>query len=225
MRRVTGVFIVLAAVAWCQPESLIITGRFADAYHQAVAIQTAESQALAAQAASYQAVYLSVDAEEKGRWLERAVVAAEQAMELDSTMVGGHFELARAVGQQAVFRGIVENLGTAKMVRELFDTCLELDPDLMEVKVALGQWHLELSQRGVGSLYGAKRELALPLIAEGVRAEPERIDFRVEYATALLRTGDVAGARDHLEIALGLPVRTAVDVFEQERARRLIAGL
>jgi hypothetical protein len=218
-------FIVLAAVAWCQPMDLISTGQFADAYHQAVAIDTAESQTLAARAASYQAIYLSPDADEEGRWLERAVEAAERSLELDSSVVGGHFELARAVGQQAVFKGIVENLGTAKVVRELFDKCLELDPNLTDAKVALGQWHLELSRRGVGPFYGAKRELALPLITEGVQAEPTRIDFRVEYATALLRTGDAVGARDQLEIALGLPVRTAVDGFEQKRARQLFAEL
>ncbi len=211
-----------AAAALADVPALIAQGDFAPAYERAAGSDSAADLVLAARAAAYQAVYREADPAAKQAWLERAAAAASSAVELDPGSAAAYMEVARAEGLLAQFRGVLANLDTAPRLRKLFDTVLELEPEDPDALAALAQWHLELAERGVAWLYGGDRRQVDPLFARALAAAPERVNLRVEYATALRRLGRPEDAREQLEAALALPAPTAVDRFEQDRARRLL---
>lgn len=207
-----------------QARELITQGEFAAAYDEAVAQEDVPSQLLAARAANLQAYYQESEQERRELWLKRAIEAAEQAMLLEPERAQAYFELARAKGVLATYRGVLQNLNTAPRLEELFLKTLELDPEHADALIALAQWHLELSERGVAWLYGADRQRVVPLFQQALALEPRQINLRVEYATALKRLDDKEAALEQLERALSLPANTAVDKFERARARQLLRG-
>lgn len=208
------------------PERLAAEGAYEAAYAAARELDTAPMLVLAARAATDQVVYALVPAgaslDEQLPWLRRAVDAAERAAERDPNAPQAWVQLARARGEIARRTGVLRNLDTAPALKALFDRALGLDPQEPDALVGLAMWHLELVQHGVGWLYGAKREAILPLLERGVAAAPDRINLRVEYATALRALGFEEAARAQLEIALALPVLRASDAVEQGRARSML---
>lgn len=197
-------------------------GDFASAYHEAVEVDTVTAQLLASRAAADQAVYLESAAAVATDWLRLAEAAASRALELEPRgpqAAAATMALARATGEAALYRGALSNTRLPGELRTLFERALELDPDNADALVAYGAWHLELTERGVGWLYGAARDRVLPLMERGVAAAPEQLNLRIEYAIALRALGREAEAREQLELALALPAPTAADRHEQARAR------
>ncbi|AEB10852.1 tetratricopeptide repeat protein [Marinithermus hydrothermalis] len=225
MRKVVFILGILCGLVWAQPKALIAEGRFQEAYAQALEANTAKSLALAAQAASFQAIYLAENDAEREMWFSRAEQAARRAIELDPNYAEGYFELGRALGRLAQYRGILQSLFLASEVRNVLNKTLELDPQHAGARTALALWNLELAQRGVGFLYGARMDRVIPLFEEAIALEPEVIIHRVEYAEALSRMNRTEQARAQLEAALSLPAQSARDRFDQERARRMLAEL
>lgn len=218
----------LAGVAAARsPAELRDAGEFAAAYEAASGAGGADALTLAAQAATDQVVYVLAPSgapqEEQRAWLEKALAAARTAVDLAPDSPDALMQYARARGELARRSGVLQNLDVAPELRRTFDAVLELRPDDPDALVALGMWHLELVQAGVGWLYGGRRDQVLPLVARGVEAAPERVNLRVEYAVALNALGQLEAAMEQLRVAVELPAPTAVDRAEQERARRLLA--
>jgi len=204
-----------------------VAGDFVAAYELSSPVDTAASQLLAARAAADQAVYVETDSELAQEWLRRSETSAARAIELapaGPTAGAANMALARAKGESALYRGALSNTRVPGELRALFERALELDHDNADALVALAAWHLELTERGVGWLYGASRDQVLPLMARGVAAAPEQVNLRVEYAVALKALGSEEEAREQLGIAMALPATTAADEYEQDRARGLLAG-
>lgn len=203
-----------------------IAGDFEAAYAQAVAQDTAAAQLLASRAAADQAVYRSLDDQAAlRRWLDLAGAAARRAIELEPDgpyAASAHLAWARARGETARHSGALSNLTVADELRQAFEAALALQPEAGDALLAYGMWHLELTERGVGWLYGGRRDQVLPLVERGVALEPGRIDLRVEYAVALRTLGMEEQAQEQLLAALALPAATAADGFEQERARAML---
>lgn len=202
---------------------LIDEGKLQEAYTEALKLGNA-GYVLAAKAASYYAAYQAGD-KEKGSWYDRAEEAAKKAIQADPNDPDAYFELARAHGRLAQFRGILESLNLASSVRDNLNKALKLNPNHAGAKVALALWHLELTQKGVGWLYGANIGQVVPLFEEAIKLEPQTIIHRVEYATALARMNRKAEAIKQLEFALSLPARTYADQKDQERARKQLEEL
>ncbi len=224
-RRLLVALAVLAASsgAAAQPAELLYEqGAFDAAYEAAVHVPSATTLLLAARAAIDHAVYRLAPSgaplEEQVAWLRRGLAAADRAAELDPTSAPAVVQQARARGEIARRTGVLRNLDVAPQLRELFERALTLDPDDADALVGLAMWHLELVERGVAWLYGGDRNEILPLLERGVAAAPEQLNLRVEYATALRALGQEEAAREQLQIALALPIRSATDVFERERA-------
>ncbi|MBX3143440.1 MAG: hypothetical protein KF813_06775 [Trueperaceae bacterium] len=201
------------------------SGSFAAAYQEAVEVDSVAAKLLAARAAADQAVYLETDAAQALAWLAKSEAAAAAAVALDPNgplAAMATMALARAKGEAARHRGLLENTRLPGEMRELFERVLALDPDNADALIAFGAWHLELTERGVGWLYGGRKDQVLPLFERGVAAAPEQLNLRVEYAVALQTLGRAAEAEEQLRIALALPAVTAADRLEQSRARRLL---
>lgn len=204
---------------------LFEAGAFVAAYEQAINLETGAEQILASRAASAQGLYVAASADELMAWLGRAQVAAERATRIVPEDPEAWLELARARGEMALRTDIWQNLDVASRLREMIDRALALDPDNPNALVALGMWHLGLTERGVGWMFGARRDDVLDLVSRGVQLAPRAIELRIEYAKALHALGAPASAREQLDVALALPARTAVDRHLQEVAARLLADI
>ncbi len=218
MRRLAA-FLVLFSLALANPAALLAEGAFKEAYAEAL---KGEQYVLAARAASFYALYQAKERKEKEAWFSRAEKAAKEAIQKDPNDPEGYFELARALGRLAQYRGILQSLSLASAVRDNLKKALALKPDYAGALVALALWHLELSQKGVGWLYGARIGEVVPLFEKAIRLEPNEIIHRVEYANALIRMGKKKAALAQLQVALSLEPKDARDRYEQERAQRLL---
>lgn len=212
-----------AALAATDVQQDIADGRYVAAYEAANAVDTASSRVLAATAASDYAVYGQASESEQVAWLRRARDAAKSAVELDPGNAEAYVQLARAKGEIARRAGLFESLNVVNDLHDLFKHALAIDPDNPDALVGLAMWNLELTQHGVGWLFGAKKADILPLLEKGIAAAPAQVNLRVEYATALRALGDEKAATAQLEKALSLPARTAADRVEQQRASAMLA--
>lgn len=206
------------------PQEALTAGHYAQAYRQSLAVGTAASQVLAATAASDEAVYGGGSASQQLAWLGRARRAAERATKLDPSNAEAYVQLARARGEIARRAGVLQSLNVVGQLKDLFHRALSIDPHNADALVGLALWNLELTQHGVGWLYGADKKKVLPLLRQGVAAAPMQINLRVEYASALRTLGRRQAADEQLRKALRLPASNAVDRAEQARARALLAG-
>jgi hypothetical protein len=221
-----------AAAAGLSAEELWIAGDFAAAWEAAEGTESVTAQLLAARAATDHAVHVLAPggasfAEQTG-WLERAILAAEQALSLGAEAdeaAAAWLALARANGEQARQALNLSSLAVAGELKGMFERALALAPDDPDVLAGLAMWHLELVQRGVGWLYGGQRSQVEPLLQRSIGLAPARINLRVEYATALLALDQAERAREQLEIVLQLEAVNAVEQFEQERARAMLQSI
>jgi len=213
---------LVVGLVWAGPAELIDVGNFKDAYHEALALNSAEGFALAAKAASFYAGFKAVGSKEKEEWYSKAEAAAKKAIGLDPDYPEGYFELARAQGRLAQYRGILSSLGLASSVRDNLNKVLKLKPDHDGAMVALAIWNLELAQKGVGWMYGASIKKVVPLFEKAISINPTSIAHRLEYGNALVRMKKLDKARAQLQKALELPARTYVDRKNQEMARELL---
>jgi len=215
-------FAVLLTLALAGPAELLAKGEFAAAYESAA---KAGDWVLAARAASYYAMYQAKDDRSRSEWFQKAEKAAKRAIQEDPENPEAYFELARALGRLAQYRGILQSLSLAAGVRDNLKKALELKPDYASAMVALALWHLELSQKGVGWLYGADAGQVIPLFERAIALEPDRIIHRYEYARALYRLGKKREALKQLEAALSLSPQDARDTYVQEEAQAFLEKL
>jgi len=214
--------LVLGSLALAGAAELLAEGRFDQAYEAALA---EGDYVLAARAASYYAMYQAEGRREKEAWFQRAREAAERAIAEDPKNPEAYFELARALGRLAQYRGVLESLSLAQAVRENLERALELRPDYASALVALAVWNLELAKKGVGWLYGASTKRVLPLFERALELEPQGIIHRYEYARALLRLGRKEEAKRELRALLTLPPKDARDRYVLEEAQNLLEEL
>lgn len=194
-------------------------GRFAQAYEQGLKLGGVSGWVLAARAANFYASYQARGDSEIMTWFEQAEEAANKALQANPRSAEAHFELARAYGGQLAKRNLLTKASLAGSMRDQLGEALRLKPDMVEAKVALAIWHLEVAESGLGWLYGADVNRVRPLFEEALRADPNSITTRNYYALALERLGDSAAARAQLEKALALTPRDAVERYEQGYAR------
>jgi len=145
---------------------------------------------------------------------------ARQAIELDPESADAHFELARALGRLAQFRGILESINLASDVKRELELTLELDPNYDAAMHALALWHLE-----VPWIAGGRTGEIRPLFEQAIAIAPDAITHYVDYGDALIRLDDKEAARVQLEAALAIPATTFGEQEDHETARSLLEGL
>ena len=150
---------------------------------------------------------------------DAAVTAAREAVELVPDDLEAHMALVRAWGRLAQYRGVLESLNLATLMKEELDLMLERDPEHDGALHALALWHLN-----VPWVFGGRSEQTRGLFDQAIAVEPTVL-HHLEYGEALITLGDPAAARAQFEAALGLPARTAADRFEQGRAQELLGTL
>lgn len=181
----------------------------------------ARAHLLLARAAVYAAGELPADADaEREALFQRAADAAERATRLAPDDPDAHFEVARALGRLAQYRGVLQSLNLASRVSNALDRTLELDPDHAAAWHARGLFHHD-----VPWIAGGRGGLVIPSFTRAIEIEPSVISHRLAFAQVLVDRGDAAAARAQLEVAVTLRARTYLDRQDLEAVRALLAEL
>jgi tetratricopeptide (TPR) repeat protein len=163
-------------------------------------------------------------------YYERAETAAEHAIALDSTEAEGHFQLARALGKIALFKGVFKSIGLAKRVKQEAEITLELNPNHDGAYHILGRWNREVAQKpkflrvpmGLGS---ANKDVGLEMLKKAVELRPNFIHHHLEYGISLLDKKRKDEARQQFQICLELVAHGPLDAKYQEEAKEYLAKL
>ncbi|MBB6100056.1 tetratricopeptide (TPR) repeat protein [Deinobacterium chartae] len=195
-------------------------GDAAEATKIALELNTAESLALAARATTLGANLLP--ASQREAQYEKAADYARKAIALDDKNADAHFELARALGRLAQFKGVLQSLGLSGEVKSNLDRAIALDPKLAGAYVALGLWHAN-----VPFIAGGRSDQVTPMFAKAITLEPNVIIHRLEYANALMTLSkrNRENAVKQLERAVKLQPRDFWEQKDLENAKKLLASL
>ena len=205
-------------------EALMDQGKFQEAFEAGNRSNNAAGFILGARSAAYYAGYQATD-NQKADWFSRAETLARRAIQADSDNPAAYFELARAQGRLAQYKGILDSLNLAQSIKEALDKTLKLNPRHAGAKGALALWNYNLVSKNVGWLYGANGNSVVPLFQEAIALEPQTIIHRVEFAGVLAAQNRKDEARRQYEAALAIAPKTAADRLDLERAKRELAAL
>jgi tetratricopeptide (TPR) repeat protein len=158
--------------------------------------------------------------DEREALYEAAVADAERAVELDPDEAEAHFELARALGRTAQFRGVLQSLNLAARMSDALDRAIELDPEHAGAWHARALWHAE-----VPWFAGGRGGLVEPSFERAIEIEPDVIGHRVAYAEVLIDREAYDRAAEQLDAALGLAPSTYLDGEDLAKAEALQARL
>ncbi|MFL5500848.1 MAG: hypothetical protein ACJ79Q_06395 [Gemmatimonadaceae bacterium] len=129
----------------------------------------------------------------------------------------GHFNLARALGKNALTQSAKSRIKYAKDIRNQALECLKIDPKHAGCLHVMGMWNAEVMRLNGFTRMLAKNFLggqifdsanwseAKRYMEESVAAEPDRIVHHVDLAGVYRDTGDKAKARAEWQAAMKLP--------------------
>jgi uncharacterized protein (TIGR02996 family) len=191
------------------------------AFETAIAADADDARAhlLLARAAVYAAAELPADADaERETLFARAADMAARATDLAPEEPDAHFEVARALGRLAQYRGVLQSLNLAARVERALERTLALDPEHAAAWHARGLFHHD-----VPWIAGGRRGSVAPSFERAIALEPDEITHRLAFAQVLVERDDVAGAIAQLEVAVALSASTYLDRKDLEAARVLLA--
>jgi len=144
----------------------------------------------------------------------------EEAVELAPDDPGTHFEVARALGRAAQYRGVLASLNLAARVADALDLVLEMDPD------HAAAWHAHaLYHHEVPWIAGGRAGRVVPSFERAIELEPDEISHRVGLAGVLIDREAYDEAARQLDVALSLTPRTYLDERDLAEARALVDRL
>lgn len=153
-----------------------------------------------------------------------------RALELNGADADAHFQLARAQGKIALFKGIFKSASLAKQVRKEAERALELDSLHDGAWHILGRWHREVGKKtkilripmGLGA---ANKKDALAFMKRAVELNPEYVNHHLEMGITYLRLKDKDAARIEFERALELPSQRPLDEKYKSEAKKYLAEM
>ena len=159
------------------------------------------------------------DKEKRGLYFRNAELYARRAVEANPGDAEGHFNLARALGKNALSQGPKARIKYAGDVRTQALECLKINPRHAGCLHVMGMWNAEVMRLSGftrmmaknflgGKIFGtANWAEARRYMEESVAAEPDRIVHHVDLAGVYKDIGEKAKARAEYEAAMKLPNR------------------
>jgi len=159
------------------------------------------------------------DDEKRDAYFKTAEADARKAVEVNPGDAEGHFNLARALGKNALSQGPRARIKYAKDVRTEALECLRINPKQAGCLHVMGMWNAEVMRLNGFTRMLAKNFLggkifdsaswaeAKRYMEESVAAEPDRIVHHVDLAGVYRDTGDKEKARAEWQAAMRLPNR------------------
>jgi tetratricopeptide (TPR) repeat protein len=156
--------------------------------------------------------------------------AERHALSLKEDDADAHFQLARALGKIALFKGIFKSASLAKEVRKECLRALEIDSLHDGAWHILGRWNREVSKKpkilrvpmGLGA---ANKDDALAFMKKAVEINPENIHHRLEMGNTYRRYKMTDQARREYEKCLELTVRSPLDEKYRDEAKKMLAEM
>lgn len=162
----------------------------------------------------------SLDDAEREALYEAALADAERATDLAPINPDPWFELARALGRMAQYRGVLQSLNLASRMDDALERTLELDDAYASAWHARGLYHVE-----VPWIAGGRSGLVEPSFERAIAIEPDAITHRVAFAEVLIAREAYDRAAEQLEVALSLTATTFLQERDLAKARSLQASL
>ncbi len=174
--------------------------------------------------------------EMRGLYFRNAELYARRAVEAKSSDAEGHFNLARALGKNALSQGPKARIKYAKDVRAQALECLKIDPKQAGCLHVMGMWNAEVMRLGGftrmmaknflgGKVFGSASWPEAKRYMEGsVANEPDRIVHHLDLAGVYRDTGDKAKARAEYEAVMKLPNRDYNDRHYKAEADAALRG-
>jgi len=159
------------------------------------------------------------DDDKRADYFKSAELYARRAVEANPGDAEGHFNLARALGKNALSQGPRARIKYAGDVRTQALECLKIDPKHPGCLHVMGMWNAEVMRLNGFTRMLAKNFLggkifnsanwadAKRYMEESVAAEPDRIVHHVDLAGVYRDTGDKEKARAEWQVAMKLPNR------------------
>ena len=159
------------------------------------------------------------DDDKRAAYFKTAEADARLAVEAKPGDAEGHFNLARALGKNALTQGPRSRIKYAKDVRSEALECLKINPKHAGCLHVMGMWNAEVMRLNGFTRMLAKNFLggkifdsanwaeAKRYMEESGAAEPDRIVHHVDLAGVYRDTGDKAKAKAEWQVAMKLPNR------------------
>jgi tetratricopeptide (TPR) repeat protein len=159
------------------------------------------------------------DDEKRGLDFSHAELYARRAVEANPGDAEGHFNLARALGKNALSQGPKARIKYAKDVRDQALACLKIDPKQAGCLHVMGMWNAEVMRLNGftrmmaknflgGQIFGsASWPEAKRYMEASVASEPDRIIHHLDLGGVYRDTGDKAKAKAEFEAVMKLPNR------------------
>jgi tetratricopeptide (TPR) repeat protein len=221
--------IATAAGAQSASEHVALGDKEYVAMNAVAALQHYEA-AIAADPKNYQALWKASrsavdlgsyerDSEKRGLYYLHAEQYARRAVEVNPGDAEGHFNLARALGKNALSQGPKAKIKYATDVRDQALQCLKIDPKQAGCLHVMGMWNAEVMRlngftrmlaKNVlgGKVFGsANWNEARRYMEQSVANEPDRIVHHLDLAGVYKDIGEKAKARSEYEAVMKLPNR------------------
>ena len=161
---------------------------------------------------------------------ENARDAELAALKLNDTSSDAHFQLARAVGKIALYKGIFNSIGLAKQVKREADRALALDSLHDGAWHILGRWNREVARkpkifRGPLGLGEANKKDAIAFMQKAIAINPNLIHHHLEMGITYKDYDMEAEARREFEKCQSLPSNGPIENIYREEAKKYLAGL
>jgi tetratricopeptide (TPR) repeat protein len=161
---------------------------------------------------------------------ERAAIISQRCISGDSLLAEGHFQLARAQGRVALFKGVFKSVSLAKQVKREADKTLVLDPKHDGAYHILGRWHREVAQkpkflRSAIGLGEADKKKGLECFRKAIELNPNYINHHLEYGISLMDSDQKDQAKAQFELCQTLPASRPLDLKYQNEAKEYLARL
>lgn len=162
---------------------------------------------------------------------------ARRAVAVNSQDAEGHFQLARALGRNALSKGTRDRIKFAREVRTEALEALKDDPKHAGALHVMGVWNAEVMRLNGfsrmiaknflgGEVFGrASWDEAVRYMEASVAAEPNRLVHRLDLGKVYADVGDSKRARVEFEYLVHAPAVEFNDTFYKEDAARRLAGL
>ena len=186
-------------------------------------------------ATQYDRISTSAPKAEKAALLQKALAAAERAIQADPANSQAHLCLAVICGRLAQLESAKRQIELSKRIKEEAEAAVCLDPQNDIAWHVLARWNFGMASvnpvlRGLAqAIYGkfpeASSARAEECFQKAIAAGPSRVMHHVEYGLMLEQLGRKNDARKQLETGLSLPAKDLEDEETQQRARQALDRL
>jgi tetratricopeptide (TPR) repeat protein len=161
---------------------------------------------------------------------EKAREAELHALSLNDNSADAHFQLARAVGKIALFKGVFNSIGLAKQVKREAERAIALDSLHDGAWHILGRWHREVGKkpkiiRGPMGLGAANKRDAVAFMAKAIALNAANINHRLEMGITYLEYDERERAMEQFQLCVTLPAERPLDNKYKEEAKKYLAEM